>query len=163
MTIKTQRLLVRAKKIAKKGNTEEARKLFTEILEASPNNKEAKNGLLALEQAKDQLKPSKSEIQSLVALYSNDQIEEALDSAATLIKDYPNEPLLYNISGACNKKIDQLNDAVESFEKAVALKPDYTEAQYNLGITLKELGQVDAAIESYEETIAIKPAYKRLH
>ena len=63
MTIKTQRLLARAKKIAKKGETEEERKIYAEILEASPNNKEAKNGLLALEQGKNQLKPSKSEIQ----------------------------------------------------------------------------------------------------
>ena len=46
MTIKTQRLLARAKKIAKKGEHEEARKLYTTILEASPDDKEAKNGLL---------------------------------------------------------------------------------------------------------------------
>ena len=43
MTIKTQRLLARAKKIAKRGEHEEARKLYTEILEDSPNNQEAKN------------------------------------------------------------------------------------------------------------------------
>ena len=43
MTIKTQRLLARAKKIAKKGEHEEAQKLYTEILEDSPNNQEAKN------------------------------------------------------------------------------------------------------------------------
>ena len=136
MTIKTERLLTRAKKIAKKGDIEEARRLYTEILEALPNNKEAKNGLLALEQAKDQLKPSKSEIQSVVALHSNGQIQEALDRVETLIKDFPKEPLLYNISGACYKEIDQLDDALKSFEKAVALETDYAEARYNLGIAV---------------------------
>jgi hypothetical protein len=43
MTIKTQRLLARAKKIAKKDEHKEARKLYTEILEDSPNNQEAKD------------------------------------------------------------------------------------------------------------------------
>ena len=65
MTIKTQRLLARAKKIAKKGEIEEARKLYTSILKDSPHNQEAKNELLALQQSKDQLKPPKEEIQSV--------------------------------------------------------------------------------------------------
>jgi len=163
MTIKTQRLLARAKKIAKKGDIEEARKLYAAILEASPNNKEAKNGLLVLEQGKNQPKPSKSEVQSVFALYSNGQIQEALDSVETLIKDYPDEPLLYNISGACYKEIDKLEMACKSFETAVDLKPDYAEAQYNLGVTLRELGQVDAAIKSYEKAIASQHAYPNAH
>jgi len=163
MTIKTQRLLARAKKIAKKGDIEEARKLYAAILEASPNNKEAKNGLLVLEQGRNQPKPSKSEVQSVFALYSNGQIQEALDSVETLIKDYPDEPLLYNISGACYKEIDKLEMACKSFEKAVDLKPDYAEAQYNLGVTLRELGQVDAAIKSYEKALANQHAYPNAH
>ena len=74
MNIKTQRLLARAKKIANKGEIEEAQKLYTKILEASPNNQEAKNGLLALEQSKDKLSPPNAEIQSVFALYNNGQI-----------------------------------------------------------------------------------------
>ena len=163
MTIKTQRLLARAKKIAKKGNHKEARKLYTTVLEASPNNKEAKNELLTLQQVKDQLKPPKAEIQSVFALYSNGQIQDALDAVETLTKDYPNEPLLYNISGACYKEIGQLEEAFKSFQKAVALKPDYAEAQYNLGVTIHELGQVDSAIKCYERALVIQHAYPNAH
>ena len=49
---------------------------------------------------KNQLLPE-MQIKSVIALYSNGQIQEALDSVETLTKDYPNEPLLYNISGVC--------------------------------------------------------------
>ena len=87
MTIKIQRLLARAKKIAKKGEYEEAQKLYTTILEDSPSNQEAQNGLLALQKKKDQLSPPKAEIQSVFALYSNGQMQEAIDSAENLIKD----------------------------------------------------------------------------
>tara|TARA_B110000263_G_scaffold52418_1_gene43863 strand:- start:72 stop:1877 length:1806 start_codon:yes stop_codon:yes gene_type:complete len=163
MTIKTQRLLARAKKIAKKGNHKEARKLYTTVLEASPNNQEAKNELLTLQLVKDQLKPPKTEIQSVFALYSNGQIQDALDAVETLTKDYPNEPLLYNISGACYKEIGQLEEAFKSFQKAVALKPDYAEAQYNIGVTIHELGQVDSAIKCYERALAIQHAYPNAH
>jgi len=163
MTIKTQRLLARAKKIAKKGDHKEARKLYTTVLEASPNNQEAKNELLALQQVKDHLKPPKAEIQSVFALYSNGQIQEALDAVETLTKDYPNESLLYNISGACYKQIGQLEEAFKSFQKAVDLKPDYAEAQYNLGVTIHELGQVDSAIKCYEKALAIQHAYPNAH
>ena len=56
-----------------------------------------------------------TQINSVIALYSNGQIQEALDSVQTLTKDYPNEPLLYNISGVCYKAIGQLDTAVKSF------------------------------------------------
>ena len=35
--------------------------------------------------------PPQTEIDSVIELYSNDQIQEALDSVEALIKDYPNE------------------------------------------------------------------------
>ncbi|SVB24785.1 uncharacterized protein METZ01_LOCUS177639, partial [marine metagenome] len=163
MTIKTQRLLVRAKKIAKKGEIEEARKLYTSILKDSPHNQEAKNGLLALDLAQDQLRPPKAQIQSAVSLINNGQAQEALETVEALIKDFPDEQLLFNISGVCYKAIGQLNEAVKSFEKALSIKPDYAEAQYNLGVVLRELGQVDAAMRCYEKALASKHAYPNAH
>ena len=71
--------------------------------------------------------PLQTQINSVITLYSNGQIQEALDSVEILTKNYPNEPLLYNISGVCYKAIGQLETAVNSFEKALAIKPDYIE------------------------------------
>ncbi len=61
-------------------------------------------------------------IKSVFALYSNGQIQEALDNIEILTKGYPDEPLLYNISGACYKAIGQLDAAVESYEKGARYK-----------------------------------------
>ena len=44
---------------------------------------------------------TQAQIKSVIELYSKGQIREALDSVETLTKDYPDEALLYNISGAC--------------------------------------------------------------
>jgi len=107
--------------------------------------------------------PLQTQINSVIALYSNGQIEEALDSVGALIKDYPDEALLYNISGACYASLGQLDTAVKLYEKAIAIKPDYAEAHNNLGGTLQELGQLDAAVKSYEQALAIKPDYAEAH
>ena len=107
--------------------------------------------------------PPQTEINSVLALYSNGQIQEALDAAKTLTKGYPNEPLLYNISGVCYKAIGKLDEAVKNFEKALTIKPDYAEVQYNLGLTLQELGQLDAAVQSYKKALTINPDYAEAH
>ena len=106
---------------------------------------------------------SETHIKSVIALYSNGQIQESLDRVEILTKDYPNEPFLYNISGVCFKAIGQLDAAVKSFEKALAIKPDYTEVNYNLGLTLQELGQLDAAVKCYEKAIAVNPDHAEAH
>ena len=42
MTIKTKRLLARAKKLKKKGQIMEAQNIYSIVLESFPNNQEAK-------------------------------------------------------------------------------------------------------------------------
>ena len=78
-------------------------------------------------------------------------------------KEFPFSALLYNISGAIYKSSGQLNTAVKKFEQALALKPQYAEAHYNLGVTLNELGQIEAAIKSYKNAIEIKNEYPDAH
>ena len=98
-------------------------------------------------------------INSVIELYSNGQVQEALDSVGDLIKDYPNEAILFNINGACYASLGQLDTAVKSYEKALDIKPDYADAHNNLAITFQELGQLDAAVKSYEQALAFKPDY----
>ena len=107
--------------------------------------------------------PPQQKINSIIALFSGGQIQEALDAVEALIKNYPNEPLLYNISGSCYKAIGQLDAAVESFEKALAIKPNYIEACYNLGNAFKQFGQLDDAVKSFEKALSIKPDYAEAH
>ena len=109
------------------------------------------------------LSPPQTEINSVIALYSNGQIQEALDTVETLIKDYPNEPVLYNISGACYAGLGQFDAAVKDYEKAIAIKPDYSKAHFNLGCTLQELGQLDASAKSFEKALVIEPYYAEAH
>ena len=151
------------KKLQKRVKLKKRENFIHRSLKDSPHNEEAKNGLLALDLGKDQLDPPKAEVDSVIALYNNGQMQEALDTVENLIKDYPNAPLLFNLSGVCHKAIGQRDAAVKSFEKALAIEPNYAEVCYNLGITLRELGQFDDAIKSYEKALTIKHAYPNVH
>ena len=50
-----------------------------------------------------------------------------------------------------------------SYERAIALKPDYADAYYNRGVALAELDRPREALESYERAIALKPEYAEAH
>ncbi|SVE18205.1 uncharacterized protein METZ01_LOCUS471059, partial [marine metagenome] len=110
-----------------------------------------------------QLSLSKEQVDSVIALYSSGKMEEAIITIKALNEDFPNVPLLFNILGACYKTLGQLEASIKMFERAVAIKPDYAEAHFNLAVILRELGQLDAAVKSYEKAIAIKPDYAEAH
>ena len=57
------------------------------------------------------------------------------------------------------KEQGKLEEAIEAYNKALAIKPDYAEAYNNMGITLKEQGKLEEAIEAYNKALAIKPDY----
>ncbi|MEJ1976210.1 MAG: tetratricopeptide repeat protein [Acetobacteraceae bacterium] len=60
-----------------------------------------------------------------------------------------------------NTLLDQgkLDEAVASYGRAIALKPDLAEAHNNLGNAHKEAGRPDAAIASYRRAIECQPAH----
>jgi len=51
----------------------------------------------------------------------------------------------------------RLDDALASFERAVALKPDYAGAWANRGYVLSELRRPEEAVVSHSKALAIKP------
>ena len=59
----------------------------------------------------------------------------------------------YYNSGIILKKLGNIELALENYQKAIKLKPDYAEAYYNCGIIYKELKQFDKAIENYEKQL----------
>ena len=46
------------------------------------------------------------------------------------------------------RRLGQLDDAVKSYEKALAVNPDYAEAHNNLGATLKELDHLETPLRA---------------
>ena len=74
--------------------------------------------------------PPQGQLQSLIDLYSQAQYQQALDEAERLLQQFPHSVTLYNISGAANKGLGQLEAAIDSFKQALAIKPDYADPEH---------------------------------
>jgi len=107
--------------------------------------------------------PSQAETNSIIDLFSSGKLQEALDAVTSLTKNYPGSALLHNITGACYVGLGQLASAVNSYEKAITIKPDYSKAHYNLGGAFHELCQYEDSVKSYESSLAINPDYSEAH
>ena len=158
MSIKSERLLSRAKKLLVKGKITEAESIYLDILSSSPKNKEAKDALLMINNRKQETLPMDN-IQSAVSFLNSGRIKEAVDVIEPLIKNFQNEPLLYNIRGVCNHSCQNYKVAIEDFQRAVELNPSYAEAYYNLGVSYGELSEIESAKESYKNALRINSNY----
>ncbi len=50
-----------------------------------------------------------------------------------------------------------MEEAIASYDKAIAFKPDLHQAWLNRGVALFNLGKLDEAIASYDKAIELKP------
>ena len=58
---------------------------------------------------------------------------------------------------------DELDEAIASFERALAIRPEYPEAHNSLGNTLSGQGRLDEAVASFERALALSPQYAEAH
>jgi Tfp pilus assembly protein PilF len=106
-----------------------------------------------------QISPNRNQVESVFSLYKNGQFKKAIEDIKVLNVKYANQPILFNIAGACYQGMGELKGAVKMFRTATIISPDYAEAHFNLGVALQDLNEKDAAIDSYNKAIAISPKY----
>ena len=82
------------------------------------------------------------------------EIARSAELYNTILAEFPGNTL-----GAANAGLGRLDDAVDSFRRAIAVDPGVAEAHYNHGLALKNKGDLAAAIENYKRAIEIRPAY----
>ncbi len=103
--------------------------------------------------------PPQDQLQSLVNLYSQGKLQEALKQSKVLAGQYPNAITVFNIQGVVLQGLQQFDLSIEAFNKAISIKPDYADAYYNLGAVLKEYRKFEEAMEAYKKAISIKPDF----
>jgi protein O-mannosyl-transferase len=68
-----------------------------------------------------------------------------------------NNWLIYYNRGVTHVPLGNYRQAIEDFNKAIEIKPDYIDAYYNRGHAYADLGNYRQAIEDYGRVIKIKP------
>jgi predicted Zn-dependent protease len=69
--------------------------------------------------------PPQDQLQSLINLYRQGQLQKALKQAEALVQQFPKSATLFNIQGTVLKGFGQLDQSIEAYNKALAIKPDY--------------------------------------
>ena len=167
-SLKLDQAINLAKKKAKEGAPEEAKRIFEDILTKFPKNKRASDGLKGLAgrpvgKLSTVQEPPQAQTQALINLYSQGQLQRALQEAETLAQKFPQSAILLNIKGAVLRDLGQFDASVEAYNKSLAIKPDHAEAYYNMGNAIKVQGKLEEAIKAYNKALAIKPDYAEAH
>ncbi len=82
--------------------------------------------------------------------------EAALDCIEASLLDF-NNPDAYHCAGAARQAQGQLKDALENFEKAVALAPDWATAISDLGLVKSKLGDYLGAYQAQQRALSLAP------
>ena len=119
------------------GRLPQAEAIFQQILLVEPNHPDALHflGVIAFQGGKKDV---------------------AVKLISKAINANPTSLMHYNL-GLMLKAQGRLDEAVESYRKALSLKPDYAEAHNNIGNVLKDQGKLDEAIQHYRQAILINP------
>jgi len=89
------------------------------------------------------------------------QFAEAERFIARALEIDGTSPLAWNGHGSALRGLKRLDEALTSYRRAIALKPDFAQAFYNLAGVMHELGRLDDALANYDKALALQPGYVR--
>ena len=101
--------------------------------------------------------PPQQQLQPIIDTYQKGQLKDALPATDKLLQQYPTSMTLLNIKGAIHGQLEQLDQAINCFQKVLEINPENVDAHNNVGNTLKRQGKIDDAIASYKNAVKIKP------
>lgn len=74
-----------------------------------------------------------------------------------------NNYIMHSNYGNVLKDQGKVYQAIEHFNKALRIKPDFTDVNVNLGNALADLDRFDEAIHNYKKAINAKPNFEKAH
>jgi serine/threonine-protein kinase len=93
------------------------------------------------------------------ALIRAGRADEAEEVLQDLIRQQPDNAMLYNCLGVSLDAQQKFGAAEAVFRKAAELQPDFAVAYYNLGLALAGQGRLGAAEAAYRKSIDLRPDY----
>ena len=168
MSLPVDKALRKAQNHIKAGKLAEAEELYKQVLSKFPKNKKAIQGYQKLKvgitfKVSSNSEPPQEQVENLLSLYNKGQFEELLAQIKPLIILFPKAIEFYNLQGASNARIERYDAAIESYEQAIKVNPNYAETHMNKGSALQEKGKLDAAIESFNKALSINPYHSIAH
>lgn len=158
LNINTENAIHKASKLLKKGELEEAAKIYNNLLEKFPNNLRAQKGLAQLcEKKNTNLKPqpSQKQVHQLSDLYNNQKFFEALEYGKELINDFLCGPDIYWIMGLSSYSVEDFMNSKLYLEKAIQIDPVHLQSLFQLGVIFQNNLIPQTALAYYKRVLVI--------
>ena len=151
--------MMKAKSYSKMHNVEE-QKLSNSILSSFLNTKKTKKGLMSSNKFKqNNVKQNlpKEFLNKLTNLYNQGDFLTVVKLGQSIVKQYPNEFIIWNIIGISLAQLELFEEAIIYLNKSIHLKVNYADAYNNIGNILEKQGKLEQAIDFYKKAIKYKP------
>jgi protein O-GlcNAc transferase len=144
-----------------RNDIEAARKLYISILNYRPGHRDAENALKNLEDHKrtDSQKPpvTGSKKDGIAALYLAGKGELAEKLCRKYIEQYAESDELLNLLGASLLLQHKYVEAIDTYNHALELFPQFTEGYINRANGKRSLGKLKGALADYNKAIKLDP------
>lgn len=174
MTTKQQNIVAQAVAQLRSGESEQARGLFQQLLDADPEQVEALHflgvldfqrgdAMAAIERISRALQINPNYVDAYInlgnILFNQGHLTEGY---ACCLKAYELAPARFDVLenlGVYSRYYGEPQASVSLLQQAVKLRPKIPAAHYNLGNSQTGVGQFDEALESYQRCLALDPEF----
>ena len=151
-----------------KGRLDEAAKSYLKCLEINPKFTEARNNLGTVYQEMNQLDKAEAEFRTALQdlTYQNRELpyfnlarlnvlqnrfDEALENVLKALQIRPRLAMAHNLRGLIYEKLNNVVEAVASYEQAVRIVPDDVPFNYNLAVAYFKNGDYSRSKETFHK------------
>ena len=151
----------KANKLHRSGSSVKALNLLEEIKAQYPNNPRLETRYKSIQaevvRSVAGSEPPANVIEHLQELHAEKKFQLIIHKCERLLEVQPQSSFVWNMLGAAQLELKMADEAVKSFEKALAIQPNYVGALVNYGKALNFIGKPSFAVASLQKAIDIRP------
>ena len=92
-----------------------------------------------------------------IAIKPNEQSDNLVDKTSMQeAKSHEKKGVTWNNKGVALSRLGKFHEAIEAYDQALQIDPEYTSAWNNKGVVLSRLGKYNEAIEAFDQALRIR-------
>ncbi|MEM0907948.1 MAG: tetratricopeptide repeat protein, partial [Pseudomonadota bacterium] len=158
-TLPPDRVVVRARSLAKRGNQDAARDLLIDAAKRFPQNKKLRKALVLLDMPKVGPRPGglDEKVKHLGILCRQGEHRAAIKLASQLLELHPGDPIVMTLLAAAYVASEKPAEALPIFELVIRQAPTFARAWTGFGTALAKTNRHHQAVRALNQSLSLSP------